>query len=196
MRHLLVCAVLAAGLAGTAFAAPVAVQVVGADNRPVAGAVVSLTVPGVPPPPVRGPYVVSQQNIQFNPHLTIVPVGATVTFPNLDKVRHHVYSFSKPKRFELKLFGREDNRSVTFDTPGAVALGCNIHDAMKGIVYVTGSPYTAATGADGWVRLNVAAAKAATVSVWHPFIRAGGNTLSQQVVIGASGLATTLRLHR
>ena len=65
-----------------------------------------------------------------------MPVGATVSFPNRDKVRHHVYSFSAAKKFDLKLYGRDETRSVVFDKPGVVALGCNIHDVMSGFIVV------------------------------------------------------------
>ena len=182
-------------LATPAVAAPVVVQVQAADGTPLAGAVVTLTMPGVAAPAPRGPYVMKQQNIAFAPHVLIVPVGASVSFPNLDRVRHHVYSFSSPKRFDLKLYGREDDRSITFDRPGAVALGCNIHDAMSGVVYVTATPYAAVTDAAGRIRLDAGAGRG-TVSVWHPSIRAAGNTLSQPATVAASGLATTLRLRR
>lgn len=181
--------------APAAVAAPVVVQVQAADGRPLAGAVVTLTMPGVAPPAPRGPYAMRQQNIAFAPHVLIVPVGASVSFPNLDRVRHHVYSFSSPKKFDLKLYGREDNRSVVFDRPGAVALGCNIHDAMSGVVFVTATPYAAVTDADGRIRIDVGAGRG-TVSVWHPSIRASGNMLSQPATVAASGLATVLRLRR
>lgn len=188
-------AILALMLAGRAEAAPVTIQVIGVDGRPVADAVVSVKVPGVPAPPVRGPYAVAQRNIQFDPRVLIVPVGATVSFPNFDKVRHHVYSFSKPKKFELKLFSRDESRTVVFDKPGAVALGCNIHDAMSGVVYVTASPYTARTDANGMVRMDVPVATA-RVTVWHPTIRASENTLEQPVKITSAGLVSTLQLRR
>jgi plastocyanin len=197
MRSLAIAATLALlPVATAAAAAPVTIRVVGVDGRPLAGAVVMVTVPGTPPPPVRGPYTVGQRDIQFTPQLAIVPVGATVSFPNFDKVRHHVYSFSKAKKFELKLFGREESRSVTFDKPGAVALGCNIHDAMNGVIYVTASPYTAVTDADGRVRMNIGQSSAATVSVWHPSIRAADHMLSQRVAISPAGLSTTMQLRR
>lgn len=182
-------------IATTAEAAPVLIQVVGVDGRPLSGAVVTVTMPGVAPPAPRGPYVVAQRNIQFDPRVLIVPVGATVSFPNFDKVRHHVYSFSKPKKFELKLFGRDESRNVVFDKPGAVALGCNIHDAMNGVVYVTASPYTALTDAAGRVRMNVTPGSG-RVAVWHPSIRSAGNTLEQPASVAATGLTTTLQLRR
>lgn len=188
-------ALVALPIATTAEAAPVLIQVVGIDRRPLSGAVVTVTMSGTAAPAPRGPYVVAQRNIQFDPRVLIVPVGATVSFPNFDKVRHHVYSFSKPKKFELKLFGRDESRNVVFDKPGAVALGCNIHDAMNGVVYVTASPYTALTDAAGLVRMNVTPG-AGRVAVWHPSIRSAGNTLEQPASVAATGLTTTLQLRR
>src|SRR4029078_12602374 len=79
----------------------------------------------------------------------VVPVGSTVEFTNLDPFRHHVYSFSPAKKFELKLFGQGEHGSVTFDKPGTVALGCNIHDTMQAFIQVVSTAYAAKTGKDG-----------------------------------------------
>ncbi len=133
------------------------------------------------------PYVVAQQNIQFAPYVLIVPVGAEVSFPNRDKVRHHVYSFSKPKRFELKLYGREEARTVTFDKPGAVALGCNIHDAMTGFIMVVDTPFAARTDATGRVSLSGVPGGNANLRVWHPLARAPGGEQAQTISVPASG---------
>src|SRR5690349_22736135 len=99
----------AAGLSLTAplAAATLSVRVIDSAGRPVKDAVVTL----YPSSGARGPrpgghYVISQQNLQFHPFLTIVPVGADISFPNLDNTKHHVYSFSLAKRFELKLFAK------------------------------------------------------------------------------------------
>ena len=48
-------------------------------------------------------YEMVQHNIIFDPHVLVVPTGAEVTFPNRDKVRHHVYSFS-PAKTHHKVF--------------------------------------------------------------------------------------------
>ncbi|HET6942615.1 MAG TPA: methylamine utilization protein, partial [Sphingomicrobium sp.] len=87
-------------------------------------------------PSTGGTFSVSQRDMQFHPFVLVVPVGAKVSFPNLDPTRHHVYSFSPAKKFELKLFAKDQSRSVVFDKPGVVALGCNIHDAMTAFIYV------------------------------------------------------------
>ncbi|UVO49353.1 methylamine utilization protein [Sphingomonas sp. SUN019] len=178
--------------ASAAFAAPVTIDVRGPDGKPIAGAVVAVEAPGVATPPPRGAYSVEQRNIQFQPHVLIVPVGASVAFPNRDKVRHHVYSFSKPKKFDLKLYGREEARTVTFDKPGVVALGCNIHDSMSGFVFVVSTPFAAQTNTTGRVALQGVPAGAVTVRVWHPSIRAPGNTLVQALRVAPNGLSTTV----
>src|SRR4051794_4758169 len=48
--------------------------------------------------------IIDQQNKQFIPYVTAVQVGTTIQFPNKDNIRHHVYSLSPAKRFELPLY--------------------------------------------------------------------------------------------
>jgi len=117
-----------AGAASPLAAAPLSVRVVDASGRPVRDAVVTLYPAGNAARPAHGGgrFVVAQKDLQFHPFLTIVPVGADVSFPNLDPTKHHVYSFSPAKKFELKLFAKDQSRTVHFDKAGVVALGCNI----------------------------------------------------------------------
>ena len=51
-----------------------------------------------------------------------------MTFPNLDPIMHHVYSFSATKPFEIKLYSGDPPTGILFDKPGVATLGCNIHD--------------------------------------------------------------------
>lgn len=186
----------ALAIPSTLHAAPVVVDIRGADGKPLAGAVVSVESPRGGAAVVRGPYVIEQRDIAFQPDVLIVPVGASVVFPNRDKVRHHLYSFSKAKKFDLKLYGREDARSIVFDQPGVVTLGCNIHDRMSGAVYVTTSPFTVRTDATGRAAWSGVPAGPVTIRVWHPAIRAAGNMLAQTATVAATGLATTYAIHR
>ena len=128
------------------------------------------------------------KDIQFHPFVLVVPTGSQVAFPNLDPVRHQVYSFSAAKRFELKLYAKEQNRSVQFDKPGVVALGCNIHDQMTAFIDVVDTPWAAKTDAQGNVVLNGVPAGTVTVAIWHPYLRAPGNSLSKTVALGAGGV--------
>ena len=134
-------------LAAQAVAAPLTVRVLDGKGRPVRDAVVTLRPSGSTARPApAGRFSVSQKDMQFHPFVAVVPVGAKVSFPNLDPTRHHVYSFSPAKKFELKLFAKDQSRSVVFDKPGVVALGWNIHEGMTAFVMVTDSPWTAKTG--------------------------------------------------
>ncbi len=185
--------ILALTISGAANAAKVDVLVRAADGRPVADAVVMVDTPHRAAGAIRfpWPYAMNQQNIAFVPHVLIVPVGASVTFPNLDKVRHHVYSFSKAKKFELKLYGQDQTRAVVFDKPGVIAIGCNIHDTMSGFILAVDTPHAAKTDATGHAILDVPAGTA-TLDVWHPSIRAVGNMISAPIAITAAGFARTI----
>ena len=78
-----------------------------------------------------------QRNRAFVPHVLIVPVGSSVTFPNGDSVSHQVYSFSPARKFQLPLYRGSPNPPVVFDRAGVVTLGCNIHDPMRGYIFVS-----------------------------------------------------------
>ena len=189
---------LALALAGAAtplVAAPLAVRVVDSSGRPVRDAVVTLyPSSGARAPRAGGRYAVSQQNLQFHPFLTIVPVGADVSFPNLDPTKHHVYSFSAAKRFELKLFAKDQSRTVHFDKAGVVALGCNIHDAMSAFIVVTDSAWTARTNAQGMAVFGDAPNSPARLTLWHPYLRAPGGVVQQAIGPGQRSASFSVRL--
>jgi len=90
-----------------------------------------------------------QKSREFVPHVLAVRTGTPVFFPNSDDIRHHVYSFSQAKRFELKLYKGTPKVPIVFNHPGIVALGCNIHDWMLGYIFVTDSPYLTKTDVFG-----------------------------------------------
>ena len=141
-------------------------------------------------------YRITQQDTQFHPFVTVVPAGATVAFPNLDPFRHHVYSFSPAKRFELKLFARDQTRSMTFDQPGLVAIGCNIHDSMAAYIFVTDTVWTTRSPSSGTVRFGDTPAGPFVLQVWHPFLRAPGGMLKRNYAPGgdrSETIAITLR---
>ena len=188
----------AAGLALAAplGAAPLSVRVVDASGHPVRDAVVTLYAAGsaARAPRPGGRYVVSQKNIQFHPFLSIVPVGADVSFPNLDPTKHHVYSFSPAKRFELKLFAKDQSRTVHFDKAGVVALGCNIHDQMSAFIVVTDSVWTARTNAQGMATFADAPNAPGRVTAWHPYLRAPGGVVEQNVRSGQRSASFQVRL--
>jgi plastocyanin len=183
-------------LSGTAHAADITVLVKDENGRPVADAVVILDGPA-PSAPRPGHFLISQKDMKFVPFVLVVSVGSTVDFGNLDPFRHHVYSFSPAKKFELKLFARGETRPVRFDKVGVVAIGCNIHDSMQAFVQVVGTPFAAKTGANGRVILRGVPDAMQKLRIWHPQLRAPANQVSVAVNAKSNvSLPVTIKLRR
>lgn len=139
-------------------------MVVDQNGEPVADAVILAD----GPKPVAGtqPAIMDQVDKAFVPHVLTVPVGQPVEFPNSDDIRHHVYSFSEPKAFEIKLYKDKPGDPIIFDQPGIVVLGCNIHDSMVGYIVVSDTQYWAQTDSQG--RAQLAINDASKIRIWHP----------------------------
>ncbi len=189
---------LAAGafaLAGAAAAASVDVQVLGHDGKALPGAVVFLESreARAAVKPVSGSEI-AQVDKQFVPRVSVVPVGTAVQFPNRDKVRHHVYSFSPAKTFDLKLYIGTPANPVVFDRSGIAVLGCNIHDKMVAWVVVVETPHFGRTDAQGRLRLDNVPPGSYQLRTWHADLPVGAAALEQPLTVGAQGGATTARL--
>ena len=192
MRHAVLALAALALSATAAWPASLTVSVRDQDGRPVADAVATLKPDASPAAaPIRFGWAMamSQHDIQFDPFVLVVPVGAEVSFPNRDKVRHHVYSFSPVKTFQLKLYSRDESRKVTFDIPGVVPLGCNIHDQMIGFIDVVDTPWAGKTGASGETTLQDVPAGRAQLTVWRPYMKSPKNQVTLNVTVPSAGAA-------
>ena len=167
-------------------------------GKPVEDAVLLLHAgPDLRPAPTSA--AMDQVDKEFVPHVLPIPIGTAVNFPNRDNIKHHVYSFSAPKKFELQLYTGTPASPVVFDKPGLVVLGCNIHDWMVGYVYVLDTPYFAKTGADGKARLAAVSPGSYEAHVWHPRMRLAVEKTAQPLTVSAAEpgrLAWTLALKR
>lgn len=140
-------------LAGNA--APVTVRVTDSTGQPLPDAVVYAEPAGGQSLPKQlKPAEIEQRKRAFLPLVTVVQTGTSISFPNNDSVRHHVYSFSPPKTFELKLYSGVPAMPVVFDKPGTVVIGCNIHDRMTAYIHVVPTPHFAKTDAAGLARIE------------------------------------------
>jgi len=139
--------------APAAAAATITVTLKDATGAALENAVV-WAIPKTGPVPRPRPGAVEQKNKTFIPLVSVVQTGALVSFPNRDEIRHHVYSFSPAKRFEIKLYAGTPVDPIAFDKPGEVVLGCNIHDHMIGYVYVVDTPWFAKSDREGRARIE------------------------------------------
>ena len=182
-------------LTGVASAGSLRVQVLDSAGKPLEGAVVSLVSDAarraVRPLPEQE---ISQENKQFVPAVRVVTVGTLVRFPNRDSVRHHVYSFSPAKKFEIKLYAGTPAQPVRFEQSGVVVLGCNIHDQMVGWVVVLDTPYFAQTDAQGQALLEGMPAGAHQLRAWHARLPVDVTPPQQAIALTEGDSTATVRL--
>jgi plastocyanin len=162
-----------------ATAAALTVQVLDSNGAGLADAVIYAEPESGQAPRTMASGEIAQKGLKFIPLVTVVQTGSKIFFPNNDKVRHHIYSYSPAHKFDQKLYSGEAAAPQLFDKPGTVVLGCNIHDKMLAFVKVVDTPYFAKTDAGGAVRLDLPAGKY-TVKAWH-YNTVGGLTPEQPV---------------
>lgn len=149
-----------------ASAADVGLRISDATGAPIADAVVALYAasPQATPPQLRS---IDQVDKQFLPRVLSITAGDAVRFPNSDDIRHHVYSFSPAKTFELPLYHGVPSEPVTFEQSGKVVLGCNIHDRMTAHIFVVETPWHG-TATDGRYTFADLAPGHYRLAVYHP----------------------------
>jgi len=142
------------------------------------------------------PVSVDQVGKEFAPLVSAVSTGTRVEFPNSDNIRHHVYSFSTPKIFDLKLYSGRPSTPVLFDKPGLVTLGCNIHDQMIAWLLVVDTPWIAKADAKGMAVLKGLTAGEYALHVWHPGINPSTNldSVSEIIRVDSISLSKSIRI--
>jgi plastocyanin len=178
-------------LSSHAFGSGIAVQVHDAAGKPLADVVLYAEPEGgVALPKNPKPATIEQRGLKFLPMVSVIQTGSQVSFPNNDKVRHHIYSFSPAKKFDQKLYSGVAAAPQVFDKAGTVVLGCNIHDRMIAYVKVLDTPFFAKSDADGIARIELPAAGKYTLKAWH-FNMASGANAEQVVLVKAAEAPAT-----
>lgn len=168
-----------------AFAAGVAIVVHDGAGKPLADAVLYAEPEAAVLPKNPKPASIEQRGLKFLPLVSVIQTGSQVSFPNNDKVRHHIHSFSPAKKFDQKLYSGVAAAPQVFDKAGTVVLGCNIHDRMLAYVKVVDTPFFAKSDAAGIARIELPAAGKYTLKAWHFNMAAGAG--AEQVVIVKDG---------
>lgn len=181
---------------GLAHASPLTVSARQHDGKPLAGAVVTVeaeTQSSPPAPPIHA--TMDQVDLAFVPDVLVIPLHSTVQFPNSDAIGHQVYSFSSARRFQLPLYRGKPYPPVTFDEPGVITLGCNIHDNMLAYIVVTNAAYFGRTDARGdWSAANLPDGRY-RLRLWHPLLNEP-LAVERTVEAGTESLHVEIRLAR
>jgi plastocyanin len=174
-----------------ALAVPVAITVTTKSGSAAEDTMLIFDPLNAAPPPAHDTASIDQVDKHFEPRISVVRTGTIVNFPNSDNLRHQVYSFSPAKVFTLKLYAGSPSTPITFDKPGLVVLGCNIHDRMVAFVGVVDTPYFAKTDAIGKAVLNLPAGHY-RLRVWHPGLASA--VAAQEVAVDKASLALALSI--
>ena len=193
--HWIAAVVGAIGLLPPAGAGTLQLQVQDKNGKPLPEAIVFLESADAKAAarPLKG-IEVAQVARQFKPAVTVVTPGTSVLFPNQDTVRHHVYSFSPTKTFELKLYAGVPANPVVFDKVGIAVLGCNIHDNMVAWVLVVDTPYFGHTDAQGKLTLDNVPNGTYKLRTWHASLPTGAPAAEQAQAVGATSAPVLVKL--
>lgn len=113
------------------------------------------------------PVSMPQKEFQFAKSVLAIQVGTEVSFPNRDPDYHNVFSYSKPKRFDLGRYRKDETApTVKFDKPGVIRLYCEIHEHMRATVLVLDSPHFTTSDAQGRFRLENLPEGSYTLKAW------------------------------
>jgi plastocyanin len=123
-------------------------------------------IPGKTFPAPEKHFVMDQKAVLFQPHVLVLPVGATVDF--------------KKDSHNLGTWPKGQVRNFKFDKAGAVPLLCNVHPEMSGFLIVTPTPYFAETDAAGNFTIADVPAGTYTLITWHE----GMKSQSKPVTVG------------
>jgi plastocyanin len=148
--------------------AEISIQLIDQDGAPLANTTVVLTPLFELDTQVPEDAMVDQIDENFVPRVSVVQRGANVYFPNQDQIRHHVYSFSEAKLFDIPLYSGTPSEPIHFNQSGLVVLGCNIHDQMRGYILVSDSPFFGVSNEQGQVQIEVGISGDYRLSLWHP----------------------------
>lgn len=189
----MVCTLLGPSLA---LAAALSVQVTDGMGAPLADAVVyAEPVSGEIPPKSVHAFEIEQRNRKFLPLVTVVQTGTEISFPNNDTVKHHVYSFSPAKMFDLPLYSGKAAKPQLFDQSGTVVLGCNIHDQMIAYVQVVNTPYFAKTDASGKIKLDGLVPGKYVLKAWHYNLPLNAQVVEQPIGVAAGDNSASFKLN-
>jgi len=76
-----------------------------------------------------GDVTVDMRGFEYFPRDLTIDAGATVTWENSDNVPHT--ATENDKAWDTGVIGKDNESSLTFDTPGEYEYYCTIHPSMK-----------------------------------------------------------------
>lgn len=136
------------------------------SGRPAAHVVISIEELKQREPSGAKVYVIDHHDLNFVPHVLVVPEGATVEFKNSDGMPCVIYSVSPTGMFVLR---RQDGKpmTVTFSRSGVVEIRCSEHRRIYAYVVVKENPFFALTDSQGKYKISGVPPGRHTLLAWY-----------------------------
>lgn len=136
------------------------------------------------------PIELDQIQCRYEPHVILIPVGATVLYKNSDKVSHNVHTYAVKNTPFNKTIAPDGEERQKLDKAEAIKVACDIHPWMACYMFVTDTPYAAITDADGNFSIEGLPAGEYRVSIWHERL----GRAKAKVTVAADGSAAPLEV--
>ncbi|MSR63083.1 MAG: hypothetical protein EXS08_11635 [Planctomycetes bacterium] len=119
------------------------------DKGGVANVVLTIEVAGAEKKMPAEPIEFDQEGCHFDPHVAVVPAGATLRFANSDDTNHNLHIYPKKNEGFNTNVAVKGTLEKVFAKAEVIDIKCDIHPWMKGYIVVTDASHFAKSGADG-----------------------------------------------
>ncbi len=137
--------------------------------------------------------VVDQKKCAYVPYLQIVAEGGKVTILNSDAAHHNIHTYeiigrSKRSMWNISQpkFRKKVVRKAKVRRSPIVRIECDVHNWMKGFLFVARNPYYAIMSGDGTFRIKDIPPGKYSLRAWHPAL----GMKKKNITISAGGKET------
>lgn len=156
----------------------------------IANVVITIEVPGKELKVPEAPIKLDQIQCRYEPHITLVPMGATAEYHNSDSISHNVHTYSTKNPAFNKTIAAGASEKQKLEKAEAIEVKCDIHPWMNCYLFVSETPYAAVTARDGSFKIAGLPPGEYTAKVWHESLGKEKAT----VTVGADGKCEAIEI--